>query len=71
MKNEELEKLTLDNAKILAKLDERTETIIKELKSIKDNYVQRNEFQPVRNVVYGMVSAILVTILGVLLKSII
>lgn len=34
-------------------------------------YVTRHEFQPVRNVVYGLVGGILVTVLGAILKVVI
>lgn len=43
----------------------------KTLEDIKADYVKKSQFVPVRNIVYGMVSLILVTVLGAMLNSVI
>lgn len=53
----------------------KLEFIIKELDEIKakleKNYVSQEEFKPVRNLAYGMVTVILTTVIGSLIALII
>jgi hypothetical protein len=44
--------------------------IIKLVDKVDKDYVTKTEFNPVRNIVYGMVGVILVAVLGALLKFI-
>ena len=44
--------------------------ILDAIKDIKRNFVQKSEFKPVRNVVYGMVGVILIFALTSLLQSV-
>lgn len=45
---------------------------IKEIKdSLKADYVKREEFLPVKNIVYGLVSVILVAVIGALITLVI
>lgn len=55
---------------LLIRLDERTKNIQQSMNLLPQNYVQKQEFLPVRNVVYGFVSLILVTIVGAILALI-
>ncbi len=44
---------------------------IKEIKErLEDEYVTRQEFQPIKNIVYGMVGIILMSVIGALLALI-
>jgi hypothetical protein len=54
----------------LARIEERLEVLIKKLDSIEDDFVKVADFNPVRNVVYGMVGLILVSVIGALLNLI-
>ena len=60
-----------DEGKLLAVLDERTKAIQQSVKDIQaqlaNSYVTRQEFEPVKRIVYGMVGVILVTVVGALL----
>ena len=48
---------------LLARIDERTKNLEKELKEISEkldkDYVSRDEFAPIKKIVYGMVGVIL------------
>lgn len=60
-----LDKAT-NNDLVLYKLEELKKDIVelkKEMKESSDNYIKREEFLPVRNVVYGMVGLILTGVL--------
>ena len=54
-------------------IEVKLDFIIKEIDEIKvkleKNYVSQEEFKPVKQVVYGMVSIILVTVVGWILVS--
>lgn len=60
---------------ILAIMELNIEYIKEEVTKVVDrvdkDYVTKTEFNPVRNIVYGMVGVILVAVLGALLKFII
>ena len=58
------EKNNLTETKVLlARIDERTKNLEKELKEISEkldkDYVSRDEFAPIKKIVYGMVGVIL------------
>lgn len=63
---EEAQKPT--NGALLVRLDERTQTIVKELDSMnrrmESGLVTRAEFAPVRNLVYGATGLILLAVVG-------
>lgn len=52
---------------ILARLDERTNFLVQQILEIKNNFVTKNEFNPVRNIVYGFTGLILLSVLGALI----
>ena len=56
---------------LLARLDERTGTILIKVNDLQSqltgDYVTKQEFLPVRNVVYGLVGLILMSVVGALL----
>lgn len=63
---------------LFARLDERTEGIARELSALRSdltgqqrhvsqNYVRRDEFRPVKALVYGFVSVTMVAVVGSLL----
>lgn len=56
-----------DNASLLARLDERTANIVEDLEDLKANYVTKAEFAPVRAIVFGFVSAVLLAFMGTLI----
>ena len=67
----------LDPAVLLGRIDERTLGLQKQLKEINDslrtNYVQHEEFEPVKKLVYGLVavimSSVLIGLLALILKG--
>lgn len=60
-----------DKTTVDVKLD-YIQSDIQEIKeSLKNNYVKHDEFTPVRNLVYGMVSIILMSVLGALVALVI
>ena len=66
----------LTETKVLfARIDERTKNLEKELKSISTkldrDYVTKEEFDPVKTAVYGLIGIILITVVGYLLKLVI
>ncbi len=49
-----------------------TEKVIDEIKdNIKDNYVTKDQYEPIKKVVYGLVSVVLLTVLTVLLSKVV
>ena len=59
------------SGELLIRIDERTKILIEEMKNLKLNYVRKEEFQPVRNVVYGMVGLIAVAVVGALIRLVV
>lgn len=66
---------------LLIRIDERTSKMAQtmeriennhvtkeELQDVKDNYVRIESFEPVKKVVYGLVSVILIGVIGLVLK---
>lgn len=42
-----------------------------EIKTIKDSFVRKVEFEPIRNIVYGAVTLILISVVGALLALVV
>lgn len=55
------------NNELLTRIDERTIQLIKDMNELKENqklnYVTHTEFNPIKNIVYGMVGTILLSVL--------
>lgn len=60
---------------LLTRIDERTIQLVKELHELKDNqrlnYVTHTEFNPIKNIVYGMVGTILLSALAAILALVV
>lgn len=52
---------------LLARLDERMGHVIAKLENIEEKYVTRDEFAPVRAIVFGAVALILLAFMGAIL----
>lgn len=48
---------------LLARIDERTTFIVNQVSELKKSYVTKEEFKPVRMIVYGLAGAVLLTFL--------
>ncbi len=63
--------VTSDNENLLARIDERTQAMERNISQIQDelkrDYVTHAEFNPIRMIVYGMVAVTMVSVLGGLL----
>lgn len=55
-----------DQAALLARIDERTETMVKQMSS----FVTRDEFKPVRNAVYGVISLLMTAVFVALVAGV-
>jgi len=59
----------------LGRLDERMKNVEKTLQAInlqlETTYVKQAEFQPVRNIVYGLVALVMVAVVGALITLVI
>ena len=63
-----------DEHGLLGRLDERTEAISKRLERIEQSfqdYVTKDRYKPVELIAYGLVSGVVITVLGALLAQII
>jgi ABC-type phosphate transport system permease subunit len=62
-------------AEMLYRIDERTSTLCKDFEEFKDMvngaFISRAEFEPVRKLVYGLVTLILTTVFGSILALVI
>ena len=56
---------------LLARIDERVSGALTEVKEIRDKYVTKAEFAPVKTFVYGMVAATSITVLGAVLALVV
>lgn len=56
---------------LLARIDERVQGALNEVKTIRDTYVTKAEFAPVKTFVYGMVAATSLTVLGAVLALVV
>lgn len=59
--------MTTPDNDLLVRLDERMSNMSNDLAELKERYVTKDEFQPVRAVVFGGVALILVGFMGALL----
>ena len=57
-----------ETLKTLIRLEERMITVQGHIKDMKENSVTRDEFRPVQNVVYVLVSAVGVGVIGAVLN---
>ena len=64
-----------DEARLLARLDERTQRILADVSSMRreleQKYTTNDQFVPVRNVVYGLVALILLSVVGALVSMVV
>lgn len=56
---------------ILARMDERLKNVQADVVDIKVACVTRDEFEPIKRVVYGLVGATLITVVGAILALVI
>ena len=79
MKQEDIVTMVIENSLTLARLEEgqsnhneKLDVVMSDLKEfrddIKSNYVTNKEFKPIRNGFVGFVSAVMLTILGMILN---
>lgn len=59
------------NGNTLSRIDERLKALHEDVKDIKDNFVRKEEFWPVRTVVYGLVGLVLIGVVGALIALVI
>jgi len=82
MKNEDLIKMVIENSKTLSRLEEKQDNlnsnfdmfrtdIMKEFSDIKENYVTKKEFMPVKSISYGIVGTVLTIVLTALVYTLI
>ena len=55
---------------LLVRIDERTQRLENDIKTMKENSVTKEEFWPVKSLVYGGVGVVLVAIVGAFLHLI-
>lgn len=67
----ELRELQQNYAKIDTKLERVLEDISKLFDALETRYITKEEFAPVKNLVYGLVALILATVFGALLLLVI
>ena len=60
---------------LIARIDERTALLLKDIEEIRQrldkNYVSQDEFKPVKALVYGLVTTVLLTMTGAVLTIVI
>jgi len=49
---------------LLVRIDERTSQMLAEIAMIKSHYVRREEFDPVKRLVYGLAATLLASLVG-------
>lgn len=49
---------------LLIRLDERTRTLLSQMLSYEKNYVTKNEFEPVKKMVFGVAALVLTAVVG-------
>jgi tetrahydromethanopterin S-methyltransferase subunit B len=58
-----------------AKVEQKVDTLIDEMKGVKDclekKYVRKDVFEPVKNIVYGFVGLILIAVAGALISLVV
>lgn len=60
-----------DDPALLARLDERTKSIVDELKALRGGLVTLDRFRPVEMLVYGMAGTMLLSLLGAIIYVVI
>lgn len=60
-----------DLSAILARMDERLGRLQQDVGHVSERMVTRDEFEPIRRVVYGLVGLALVTVAGAVLRMVI
>ncbi len=64
-----------DDSNLLSRIDERTLNLVSQMEEIKETlenkYVTQAEFLPIRNIAYGLVSIIVVAVVGALIALVI
>lgn len=63
--------MTGDDPALLARLDERTKSIVDELKALRGGLVTLDRFRPVEMLVYGMAGVMLLSLLGAIIYVVI
>lgn len=62
-------------AEMLYRIDERTSTLVRDFEEFKDlvngAFITRNEFEPVKKLVYGLVTMILTGVMGAVIGLVI
>lgn len=53
----------------IARIETSTSNIERDIKDLKENYVTRAEFVPVRMAVYGLIAFICLSLLGIVVKN--
>lgn len=71
MKNRYDDPQHLGGRELLIRIDERTKGMEEDIKVIKDDFVKKEEFKPIKNLVYGLVSLILTGVVGALLALVV
>lgn len=65
----------LDTSTLLARIDERVEFLVKETNEIKEslkvNFVEKSEFKPIKQIVYGFVKLVLLSFGGAVIYLVI
>lgn len=51
---------------LLIEINTKLETALSEIQTFKDEYVTQKEFSPVKSIVYGMISVILLAVVAAL-----
>jgi hypothetical protein len=65
--SEDESKLSEQEGKLLARLDERIKAIAEDISDLKTNYVTKAEFTPIRAIVFGGVALVLTSFMGALI----
>ena len=52
---------------LLTRIDERTKRMAEDMTILRGDYVKKEEFDPVRKLVFGMVALVMVSVIGALL----
>ena len=64
-----------NGATLLTRIDERTKQLVKDIVEIKEklesHYVNREEFNPVKNLVYAGVGVILIAVVGAIVALVV
>ena len=74
----EYAELSKEESNLLSRIDERTQFLVtefgqfkQELKDLNNKYVQKEEFTPVKTIVYGLVGMICIAVIGALVTLVV